>query len=133
MASDPCKGSRASHSQKDKQSGEYTVSYPVLGTPPDAVAVPTHFFKVILGRKPNGQFTITGFILPNRVIPETKDLRDFIAPVEVIEKYSGLLFFDQVLDPKEATCLHGGRTSVSHWFRVAVADQRGEGGSLLRD
>lgn len=88
-------------SQKDKQSGEYTVSYPVLGTPPDAVAVPTHFFKVILGKKPNGKFTITGFILPNRAIPENKDLRDFIAPVDVIEKYSGLLFFDKVRDQTE--------------------------------
>lgn len=61
---------------------------------------------MILGRKPNGQFTITGFILPNRVIPETKDLRDFIAPVDVIEKYSGLLFFDQVLAPRGKPLAH---------------------------
>ncbi|DBA02549.1 TPA: hypothetical protein N0F65_011021 [Lagenidium giganteum] len=79
-----------------KRSGEYEVSYPVIGTPPDAIAVPTHFFKVVLGRKRDGTFAKAGFILPNKAIPEKKELKDFIASVDVIEKYSGLLIFDQL-------------------------------------
>lgn len=73
------------------------MSYPVLGAPPHAVAVPTHFFKVVLGEKQGGRgFATAGFILPNKVIPENKDLRDFQAPLDVIEKQAGLLFFDKV-------------------------------------
>ncbi|KAF4318282.1 hypothetical protein BBO99_00005582 [Phytophthora kernoviae] len=85
---------------KNKRTGEYEVSYPVLGTPPDAIAVPTHFFKVVLGEKRGGRgFATAGFILPNKVIPENKDLRDFQAPLDVIEKQAGLLFYDKVWIP----------------------------------
>ncbi|RLN89802.1 hypothetical protein BBJ28_00012786, partial [Nothophytophthora sp. Chile5] len=89
---------------KNKRTGEYEVAYPVLGTPPDAIAVPTHFFKVVLGEKRGGRgFATAGFILPNKVIPENKDLRDFQAPLDVIEKQAGLLFFDKVR-PSTAFC-----------------------------
>ncbi|RLN96940.1 hypothetical protein BBJ28_00016147 [Nothophytophthora sp. Chile5] len=82
---------------KNKRTDEYEVAYPVLGTPPDAIAVPTHFFKVVLGEKRGGRgFAAAGFILPNKVIPENKDLRDFQAPLDVIEKQAGLLFFDKL-------------------------------------
>lgn len=72
------------------------MQYPVVGTPPDAVAVPTHFFKVVLGKRRDGTFATAGFMLPNKVISEKKDLMEFLTPVEVIEKYAGLLFFDKV-------------------------------------
>lgn len=84
-------------SKKNKKTGEYEVSYPVIGNPPDAIAVPTHFFKVVLGEKRGGNgFATAGFILPNRAIPENKNLRDFQAPLEIIEKQAGLLFFDKL-------------------------------------
>lgn len=67
-----------------------------MGTPPDAVAVPTHFFKVVLGRRRDGSFATAGFILPNRAIPEKKALVDFLTPIDVIEKHAGLLFFGKV-------------------------------------
>ncbi|KAG1703331.1 hypothetical protein DVH05_008240 [Phytophthora capsici] len=83
--------------KKNKRTGEYEVAYPVLGTPPDVVAVPTHFFKVVLGEKRGGKtFATAGFILPNKIIPENKNLRDFQAPLHVIEKQAGLLFFDKL-------------------------------------
>ncbi|EGZ27865.1 hypothetical protein PHYSODRAFT_477390 [Phytophthora sojae] len=83
--------------KKNKRTGEYEVSYPVLSSPPDAIAVPTHFFKVVLGEKRGGEgFATAGFILPNKVIPENKDLRDFQAPLDVIEKQAGLIFFDKL-------------------------------------
>jgi endonuclease G len=34
------------YGQQRKKTGEYSVTYPVIGTPPDAISVPTHFFKV---------------------------------------------------------------------------------------
>ncbi|KAF1774230.1 hypothetical protein JG687_00007939 [Phytophthora cactorum] len=83
--------------KKNKRTGEHEVAYPVIGTPPDAIAVPTHFFKVVLGEKRGRKgFATAGFILPNKVIPENKNLRDFQAPLDVIEKQAGLLFFDKL-------------------------------------
>ncbi|CEG47428.1 mitochondrial nuclease [Plasmopara halstedii] len=83
--------------KRNKQSGEFAVSYPVLGTPPDTIAVPTHFFKVVLAEKRHGKgYATAGFILPNRFIPEDKDLHDFQAPIHIIEKQAGLLFFDKL-------------------------------------
>jgi endonuclease G, mitochondrial len=82
--------------KKSKKSGDMRVSYPVLGTPPDAIAVPTHFFKVLLAKRRDGSFLTAGFILPNQAIPEKKQLGDFLTPLDVIEKYSGLLFFDKL-------------------------------------
>uniref|UniRef100_A0AAV1T5V7 Endonuclease n=1 Tax=Peronospora matthiolae TaxID=2874970 RepID=A0AAV1T5V7_9STRA len=83
--------------KKNKRTGEYEVSYPVLGAPPNAMAVPTHFFKVVLGEHRGKQsFAAAGFVLPNKVIPENKDLLDFQAPLDVIEKQAGLLFFDKL-------------------------------------
>lgn len=72
------------------------MSYPVIGSPPDAVAVPTHFFKVVLAERRGSAFVTAGFILPNRPIGDKKELRDFQAPLDVIEKQAGLLFFDKV-------------------------------------
>ncbi|TDH64815.1 hypothetical protein CCR75_006650 [Bremia lactucae] len=78
--------------KKNKKRGGYMVSYSVLGDPPDAVAIPTHFFK----EHGNG-FATAGFILPNKIISENKSLRDFQVPLNVIEKQAGLLFFNKVL------------------------------------
>ncbi|TYZ60452.1 hypothetical protein PybrP1_009403 [[Pythium] brassicae (nom. inval.)] len=81
---------------KHKKTGAFHVKYALLGTPPDAVAVPTHFFKVVLGRKRDGSFAVAGFVLPNQPISDKTDLRAFLTPVDVIEKYAGLLFFDKL-------------------------------------
>ena len=72
------------------------MTYRVIGTPPDAIAVPTHFFKVVLARKRDGSFAIAGFVLPNRPIADDTSLLEFLTPIETIEKQAGLLFFDQV-------------------------------------
>lgn len=72
------------------------MEYPVIGKPPDTIAVPTHFFKVILVRKNDEAFASAGFILPNRHIAPDTALKEFVAPVKVIEKYSGLQFFEKL-------------------------------------
>ncbi|KAL0592237.1 hypothetical protein ABG067_000344 [Albugo candida] len=82
--------------KKKRKSEEFVVEYPVIGKPPDTIAVPTHFFKVILVRKNDEAFASAGFILPNRHIAPDTALKEFVAPVKVIEKYSGLQFFEKL-------------------------------------
>ncbi|KAI8093083.1 uncharacterized protein BX664DRAFT_328884 [Halteromyces radiatus] len=82
----------------DKDSKKYTMTYPVLN---GNVAVPTHFYKVILvpdGKKKDS-YAFGAFVLPNQSIPSDTDLTKFKVTLDVVEKASGLIFFDK-LDAK---------------------------------
>jgi endonuclease G len=74
---------------------KYYVQYEVIGNPPN-VAVPTHFFKVILAKPAKGGSpSLGGFVLPNIAISNDKPLTDFVVPVNEIEKSSGSIFFSE--------------------------------------
>ncbi|KAJ2156520.1 nuclease [Coemansia sp. RSA 552] len=80
----------------EKEGNKWYVKYEVIGNPPN-VAVPTHFFKVILARRANEDtFAIGAFALPNKEIDNNTPLSDFVLPLESIEKAAGLQFFDKV-------------------------------------
>jgi len=70
------------------------VKYKLIGQ--NRIAVPTHYFKVILGETRNDQLELQSYILPNQPINEKTPLHMFQVPVETIEKASGLIFFDKV-------------------------------------
>jgi len=79
--------------RKDPTDGKWYVKYEVIGNPAN-VAVPTHFYKVILAEdgKTNGNVAIGAFVMPNAPIPNEKPLVDFEVPLEAIERASGLEF-----------------------------------------
>lgn len=79
--------------KRDPIDGKYKVSYEVIGNPPN-VSVPTHFFKVIFAEdgKTGGNVSLGAFVLPNAPIANDKPLTDFAAPIEAIERASGLEF-----------------------------------------
>lgn len=68
----------------------YKVEYEVIGSPPN-VAVPTHFFKLIVGEN-NGSkdIAVGAFVLPNDKIDNSVPLTNFQVPVEALERASGL-------------------------------------------
>jgi len=59
------------------------------------IAVPTHFFKVIMGERKGG-LALGCFILPNRPIPKDLELITFSVPLEVVERSAGLFFFERL-------------------------------------
>lgn len=67
--------------------GKRYVKYQVIGQ--NDVAVPTHYFKVILGKD---RSSLESFILPNESIPGTTPLNEFLTTIEKIEKVSGIIF-----------------------------------------
>lgn len=70
--------------------GKYRVEYEVIGSPP-TVAVPTHFFKLIIGEKNNSDVISVGaFVLPNNVIDNKDPLTSYQVPLEALENASGL-------------------------------------------
>ncbi|TPX57327.1 hypothetical protein PhCBS80983_g03894 [Powellomyces hirtus] len=78
---------------KLEDDGKFYVKYEVIGDPPN-VAVPTHFYKVILGVK-NGLQAMQGFVLPNAEIGAVP-LEEFAMPLDAIERSAGLVFFPDV-------------------------------------
>lgn len=84
--------------------GRFRVTYEVIGDPP-GVAVPTHFYKIIVGEEPtNGtkgpstEVAIGAFVLPNAPIDNKTPLKSFLVPVSAIERATGLEFFTKLQD-----------------------------------
>ncbi|XP_073255219.1 endonuclease G, mitochondrial-like [Porites lutea] len=70
------------------------VKYKLIGI--NRIAVPTHFFKIILGETNDNQLEMQSYILPNQPINEKTPLHMFQVPTDTIEKASGLIVFDKV-------------------------------------
>ncbi|SCU95626.1 LAMI_0F03092g1_1 [Lachancea mirantina] len=85
---------------KQGADGKFRVSYEVIGNPP-SIAVPTHFFKVIVAEnsksKPeSGDVAVAAFVLPNEPIPNERKLIDFEVPINAVERSSGLQFLQKL-------------------------------------
>ncbi|XP_072289895.1 endonuclease G, mitochondrial isoform X2 [Eucyclogobius newberryi] len=75
--------------------GRLHVTYRVLGQ--NHVAVPTHFFKVLILELPEGQgVELQSYVMPNRPITEQTPLEHFLVPIETVERASGLLFVQNI-------------------------------------
>nr|XP_020650576.1 endonuclease G, mitochondrial [Pogona vitticeps] len=75
--------------------GKMYVRYQVIGK--NHVAVPTHFFKVLILEKPGGEIELRSYVMPNSPVDEKIPLERFLVPVESIERASGLLFVPNIL------------------------------------
>lgn len=79
---------------RKEDDGKTYVKYEVIGT--NTVAVPTHFYKVIVGETADKQLDMEAYVMPNQVISDDTPLQVFQVPPETVERAAGLLFFDQV-------------------------------------
>jgi endonuclease G len=82
---------------RTSQDGRNYVMYEVIG--PNNVAVPTHFFKILLVETRAGEFELECYLMPNRPMNENLPLQSFQVPLDSIERSSGLLFFEKL--PKQ--------------------------------
>jgi len=74
--------------------GKSYVKYEVIG--PNNVAVPTHFFKVVVCENGSSGYELLSFVMPNQILPENVKLSNYLVPIESIERSSGLLLFDRI-------------------------------------
>lgn len=79
---------------RQESDGKFYVKYQMIGNPPN-VAVPTHFYKVIMTHH-NGKYSTAAFVLPNTAIPDHTPLTAFKVPLDAVERGAGLTFFDQM-------------------------------------
>jgi len=86
--------------KKSEKDGKNYVKYQVIGK--NNVAVPTHFFKVILGENSgdssssSSHLEMEAYVLPNQPIPDHVALHTFQVPPDAVERAAGLLFFDKL-------------------------------------
>lgn len=61
----------------------WAMGYDMIGeSPTGLVAVPTHFFKLVLAeRKGDGRRLVAAFVLPNAAIPPEMPLSNFLVPL----------------------------------------------------
>ncbi|XP_035233666.1 endonuclease G, mitochondrial-like isoform X2 [Stegodyphus dumicola] len=88
--------------------GKKYVKYEVIGS--NNVAVPTHFFKVIVGETENHEFDMEAYLMPNAPIEDQVPLKAFQVPKDVIERAAGLLFFEK-LSPTVFRHINGKRVT----------------------
>uniref|UniRef100_G1S790 Endonuclease n=1 Tax=Nomascus leucogenys TaxID=61853 RepID=G1S790_NOMLE len=75
--------------------GKSYVKYQVIGK--NHVAVPTHFFKVLILEAAGGQTELRSYVMPNAPVDEAIPLERFLVPIESVERASGLLFVPNIL------------------------------------
>ncbi|MHC4409534.1 MAG: DNA/RNA non-specific endonuclease [Planctomycetota bacterium] len=77
---------------------ERSVTYELIG--PRNVAVPTHFYKVLL-REKDKERSMVGFLVPHAPTPAGTDLSTYIVPIDRLEDLSGLDFFPELTNPTQ--------------------------------
>lgn len=85
-------GSKMSVSQA---AGKYKMQYDMIGSAGPIIAVPTHFFKILLLTE-GEEYVMAAFVLPNQAIEQKVPLTQFQVDLQAIETASGLIFFDQL-------------------------------------
>ncbi|GAA6100930.1 endonuclease G, mitochondrial [Tachysurus ichikawai] len=80
---------------RQESDGKMYVKYQVIGK--NHVAVPTHFFKVVILEKKRGEVELRPYMMPNIPVDEKIPLERFLVPIESIERASGLLFVPNIL------------------------------------
>lgn len=73
------------------------------------VAIPEYYWKVVLDLKNKKAI---GFLMPNKAI--TQPLKSFAAPVDSIEKITGLNFFNKL--PEDVQSFAEGKINISDWL-----------------
>jgi len=74
--------------------GKKYVKYEVIGS--NNVAVPTHFFKVIVGETEKREFDMEAYIMENTAIEDSVPLKSFLVPKDTIERAAGFLLFEKL-------------------------------------
>ncbi|KAL4630096.1 endonuclease G, mitochondrial [Arapaima gigas] len=80
---------------RQEPDGKMYVKYQVLGK--NNVAVPTHFFKVVILETPTGGVELRSYVMPNMPVDVKIPLERFLVPVQSIERASGLLFVPNIM------------------------------------
>lgn len=120
----------------------WEMRYPVLGTPPQAVSVPTHCFKVVVveskqlapantGQAPSTsnaiieassaapRFAVAAFVVPNAPVPAGWPLEQCLVPLGVLEDALGFELFPQLIKQNDVRAIDSAFTAAP-WVTQAL-------------
>jgi len=81
----------------------WAYAHAALGQAPRWLAVPTHFFKVVVSCGADGRAAAAAaFVVPNARVAAEARLADFAVPLAALEAAAGLRFFRDLLGDEEA-------------------------------
>lgn len=106
---------------------KWRANHAYIGTPPSLVAVPTHFYKVVLADNESGKHgphraAVAAFVMPNAAIDAQTPLEAFTVPLDALERAAGTSFFPRFVDASRREALD----------RTALAlQERGRGRQAL--
>ena len=69
------------------------------------MAVPTHYFKVVLGERQPGDAVVGAWVMPNMAIDPDVPLTAFTVPLTALETVAGIEFFPGYLDDQRREAL----------------------------
>lgn len=78
---------------RKESDGKTYIKYEVIGQ--NNVAVPTHFFKVVVCEKA-GEFHLMSYVMPNAPCDNSTPLANYLVPLDSIERSAGFLLFDKL-------------------------------------
>lgn len=85
---------------------DWVMQHPMLGQAPHLMAVPTHFFKLILAEKKEtggkkSTVAAAAFVMPNCPIAESDPMTAYAVPLSALEEAAGLVFFPKLIGDAE--------------------------------
>lgn len=130
--------------------GLLEVRHPVLGSPPDAVPIPTHFFKVVVGLRPrrNAPSSVPGphsehdtavaaFVLPHASAwPVGTELSQYVVSLSALEQVMGGRIMAESLCPEAKAAVDaqgearglGRGPRMARWLAVRELARRSQAG-----
>lgn len=92
-------------SNRRESDGKSYVRYQVIGA--NTVAVPTHFYKVVVCEAPDGTLDMEAYVMPNQKIPDETPVSSFMVRIT-----DGFLYYETLLVQKtqKKDCYEGQKT-----------------------
>lgn len=86
--------------EDDPSTADGIIEYNIIGG--GHVAVPTHFYKILVAKNSQDQWEAISFVLENRKYPKPYDFSDYIRSIDWIEEHSGIDFLPDLAVEQEA-------------------------------
>jgi endonuclease G len=86
--------------EEDPATADGQIRYGRIGR--SEVAVPTHFYKVVVGKDENREWRAVGFVVENRPYDKNAKFEDTIKSIEWIEERTGITFMPELDDALQA-------------------------------
>ena len=80
--------------EEDAHTATGVIAHKVIG--PDGVAVPTHFYKIVVAKDARGQWESIAFVLENRKYPKPYDFAKYIRSIDWIQQRTGIDFMPEL-------------------------------------